>query len=118
MRGLEIAEQQLQDSWISLNVGGEIDLATVDELTSAIKKVQANEGSNLLVDLTGTDFMDSTGLKTLVVASREFGEAGRAFALAVKPGPIARLIELSGVDSTMRIVSDVEELLGDIATSS
>jgi anti-sigma B factor antagonist len=115
MSGLEIAEQHLQDNWTSINVGGEIDLATIDELSSAIKKVQDVVGSNLLVDLTGTDFMDSTGLKTLVVASREFDAAGRLFAIAIKPGPIARLIELSGVESTMRIVGDAGDLIGDVA---
>ncbi len=113
MRGLEIIEQKLADDWTSLAIVGEIDLATVDELTKAIKQVQSAHGVNLLVDLTGTAFMDSTGLKTLVVANREFDDAGREFAVAIQPGPIERLIELSGVDSKMRIVRGVDDLFGE-----
>lgn len=117
MRGLDIAEQQLEGDWTSLKVDGEIDLATVDQLNAAINKVKATEGSNLIVDLTTTGFMDSTALKTLVTANREFTEAGRSFAIAIKPGPIARLIELSGVESMIRIVGDAEGLVGDATTA-
>ena len=110
MRGLAINRAAVADGWISMSVDGEIDLATVDELNVAIQDVLASDGSNLLVDLTDTSFMDSTGLKSLVMAERMFTEAGRSFALAVKPGPIWRLIELSGVDSMLTIVSGAEEL--------
>ncbi len=110
MRGLTINRSAVADGWISMSVDGEIDLATVDELNVAIQDVLASDNSNLLVDLTDTSFMDSTGLKSLVMAERNFTEAGRSFALAVKPGPIWRLIELSGVDSMLTIVSGVDEL--------
>ncbi len=118
MSGLEIAEQQLDGDWTSLKVEGEVDLATVDDLSAAIARVQASDGSNLIVDLTTTEFMDSTGLKTLVIANREFTESGRLFALAIKPGPIARLIELSGVESTIKIVGDIGDLVGDPTTTA
>jgi anti-anti-sigma factor len=110
MRGLTINRAAVADGWISMSVNGEIDLATVDELNVAIQEVLTSDNSNLLVDLTDTSFMDSTGLKSLVMAERTFTEAGRSFALAVKPGPIWRLIELSGVDSMLTIVSGAEDL--------
>lgn len=96
---------------MSLAIEGEIDLATVDELKAAIDGALEADGSNLIVDLTKTGFMDSTGLKTLVVANRQFSDLGREFALAVAAGPISRLIDLSGIASTMKIVSDPEELI-------
>lgn len=110
MSGLTINQTSVSDDWISLSVNGEIDVATVDELNGAIQEVFAHGGSNLLIDLIDTGFMDSTGLKTLVMADRTFTEAERSLALAVKPGPILRLIELSGVDSMLTIVSGADEL--------
>jgi anti-anti-sigma factor len=109
MSGLQIVETVLDGGWTSLAVEGEIDLATVGELQMAISKVAEGE-SSLLVDLRTAGFMDSTGLKALVMACREFEEADRSFALAVKPGPIWRLIDLSGVAATMTIVEDPGEL--------
>jgi anti-sigma B factor antagonist len=110
MSGLTLTEAVHDDAWTSILVEGEIDLATVDELTVAVEKVLADGSKNLVVDLRSAGFMDSTGLKSLVVANREFGAEGRSFALAVKPGPIWRLIDLSGVASTMTIVEDLDEL--------
>lgn len=111
MSGLDITETSLDGEWISLAVEGEIDLATVDELRAEIDRI-AKTRSHLLVDLRATSFMDSTGLKALITANRAFGEEHRSFALAVKGGPIWRLIDLSGVASTIRIVEDPSELVG------
>lgn len=113
MPRLTIESRRLSDDWLSLAVEGEIDLATVGELQGAIDEIADNDGQHLVVDLTKSSFMDSTGLKTLVMASRRFDESGRSFAIAVSGGPISRLIDLSGVNSTIRIVEDPMELIGD-----
>jgi anti-sigma B factor antagonist len=110
MTGLIIEKTEFGD-WISLAVSGEIDLATVDQLEKDLKACQEGDSGNLAVDLTGADFMDSTGLRCLVMADRSFRDSGRQFALIVSNGPISRLIELSGVESTIDIVSSREELV-------
>lgn len=94
-------------------IEGEIDLATAQQLADALESVRVNGTSNLVVDLNGAPFMDSTGLKTLVLAQRKFAEDGRQFALAVRGGPISRLIDLSGVEGPMRVVSNSEDVLGE-----
>lgn len=117
MSGLTLTETVHDGAWTSILVEGEIDLATVDELRVAVEKVLADGAHNLVVDLRSAGFMDSTGLKALVMANRDFESAGRSFALAVKPGPIWRLIDLSGVASTMTILEDPEEIAGAAAES-
>lgn len=107
--GLEINKTDLSNGWVSLAVAGEIDLATVDDLQAAIDSVLADTG-DLVVDLRGSSFMDSTGLKALVTSHRRFDEAGRSFAIAVDGGPVSRLIDLSGVNQTIRTVEKVEDL--------
>ena len=111
MRGLTIDRNHFGPDWSSLAVSGEIDLATVDELDKEIKSILESDGGNLAVDLRTSEFMDSTGLRCLVMADRSFREADRKFALVVTNGPISRLIDLSGVDSTIQIVSSPDELL-------
>jgi len=108
--GLTINKRELSNGWVSLAVEGEVDLATVEDLQAAIDAVLADSGDNLVVDLTSSTFMDSTGLKALVMSHRKFDDAGRGFAIAVDGGPVSRLIDLSGVDKTIRTVSSVEQL--------
>lgn len=111
MRGLTIRNQQLSNGWVAIEVEGEVDLATVDELQQAIDGVFADSKEGLVVDLTGSSFMDSTGLKALVMSNRRFDEAGRSFAIAVSAGPISRLVDLSGVNATIRTVDSVHDLV-------
>ena len=110
MRGLTIRSHELTNGWDSISVEGEVDLATVEELQAAIDAAFMDRAEHLVVDLNGATFMDSTGLKALVMANRRFGEAGRSFAIAVSGGPVSRLIDLSGVDSAIRTVATVDDL--------
>lgn len=110
MTGLNIQNSELPSGWQCISVSGEIDLATVPELESAIDSVLASNSHPLVVDLTESSFMDSTGLKALVMANRKFDENGRPFAIAVSGGPVSRLIDLSGVESSIRIVESPDDL--------
>lgn len=110
MAELTIERVALGDTWLALNVTGEIDLATVDQLTSELDAVFEGDASNVVVDLTGTSFMDSTGLKSLVMAQRRYQEAGRSFAIQVDGGPVSRLIDLSGLQSSITVIRDRSEL--------
>lgn len=110
MAELMIERVAVGGSWLALNVVGEVDLATVDQLSSELEAAFEEDTSNVVVDLTGTSFMDSTGLKSLVMAQRKFQEAGRSFAIQVDGGPVSRLIDLSGLDSSITVVRDRSEL--------
>jgi anti-sigma B factor antagonist len=110
MRGLTIRNSELPSGWQCIAVEGEIDLATVGELEAAIESVLAANSHALVIDLRKSSFMDSTGLKALVMANRRFDEDGRSFAIAVSGGPVSRLIDLSGVESSIQIVDSTDDL--------
>jgi anti-anti-sigma factor len=60
----------------ALTVRGELDLATAPRLASAVdEELAANPGA-LVVDLTPTVFLDSSGARQLVLAARAAREAG------------------------------------------
>jgi anti-anti-sigma factor len=110
MTGLSIISSELPGGWHCIAVNGDIDLATVPELEAAIDAIFNANSQPLAVDLRETSFMDSTGLKALVMASRRFDEDGRQFAIAVSGGPVSRLIDLSGVNGSIRVVETVDGL--------
>lgn len=94
---------------VVLTVLGEVDIATIDELESKIDSL--NEPRSLVIDLTSTDFMDSTGLRLLIGAHERFREAGREIKVAVAVGPISRLLEVTGVMGQVNAFSSVDEAL-------
>ncbi len=63
-----------------LHVTGELDIATVPLLRSAVDKALAEQPARLLLDLTPTRFIDSTGCREVILS----GKAGRAQGVAVE----------------------------------
>ncbi len=107
---MKIDRSPLGVGWQRIVVSGEVDLATVDDLVEALDEAFDSGTDHVLVDLSGTSFMDSTGLKSLVTAQPRFEEKERSFAVLVKPGPISRLFDITGMDQVFRVVSELEEI--------
>lgn len=111
MEGLEIEHAQIADGWVSLSIKGEIDLSTVEQLEGAMDQVFGDDNANVLVDLTPTSFMDSTGLRSLINSHNRFRESARSFAVMVQDGQISRLLDISGVRHKLQVISDPGEIL-------
>jgi anti-anti-sigma factor len=83
---------------IQLSVTGEIDLATVRELTEPMTTaVQRDDVTGLLVDFGGVTFCDSTGIAALDHACAAAARRAIPFRLVnVQPG-VRRVLELVGL---------------------
>ena len=100
MAELEISVER-QDGRVRLAVAGELDLATAPALLDAVGRVlAAGEDTTMVVDLTGVDFLDSSGLGALLQARAAVVAAGGQLTLAgVAPGP-RRVITIAGLAGT------------------
>ncbi len=92
------------DQRATVQVTGEVDLETSAALRSALLDL-ANDGAQLVtVDLAETDFIDSTGLHALVVAMKQLREHGGDLVLRSPSRNAARVLELSGLATVVRIL--------------
>jgi anti-sigma B factor antagonist len=76
---------------------GELDLATAPELERRLHEIDAMTRGRLLIDLSGLEFMDSTGLVVLIGAERSAQANGDRLSLRRGPNQVQRLFELAGV---------------------
>jgi anti-anti-sigma factor len=106
--GIEIDHRTAGD-WRVVAVRGEVDLSTTPQLREALTEA-VESGSPVAVDLRDVPFMDSMGLGALVGARRRAGESGVGFAIISDGGPIVRLLDVSGLGTMFRVVSDEGEL--------
>lgn len=84
---------------VVVSVAGEIDLASRDKLQSAILTAidQAGTHHKVIVDLSQTTFLDSTGIAVLV-RSREAASAVLTdLSIAGATGMVRQVLELTGV---------------------
>ncbi|HWI72551.1 MAG TPA: STAS domain-containing protein [Baekduia sp.] len=83
---------------------GELDLATAPELEAALMP-PLDQGTAVALDLRGLGFMDSTGVRVIVAAQLAAQEHGGALTVcAVPDGPVARVLEISGLDAVLDVV--------------
>jgi anti-anti-sigma factor len=81
---------------IVVRVAGEIDMATAIELRSALSP---DGGRPIVIDLTETTFMDSSGLNALVAA----WHSGAVAAVRHPTPTVRRAIEIAGLDQVLTI---------------
>lgn len=86
---------------------GELDLATAPELeASLLPPLEA--GEPVALDLRGLEFMDSTGVRVIVAAHLAAQEhAGTLTVVVVPDGPVARVLEISGLDAVLDVATDL-----------
>lgn len=81
---------------VVLELSGDLDHDSADELGSALDAAAADSG-RVLVDCAKLDFCDSSGLNTLLRARRSARESGTELALVGEPGALGRLLEITGM---------------------
>ena len=86
----------------ALEVHGELDVATVRELGTAVRAALDRTPARLLLDLTHTRFIDSTGCRELVRAVKAGTAAGVPVEAVVPPDNwrvrrVVDLVQLSAV---------------------
>jgi anti-anti-sigma factor len=87
----------------TLALTGELDLGSASKLEEAVREVCA-AGAALVIDLRKVTFMDSTGLRALIVAGTLCEENGHE--LRIIPGEdIQRILEMSGLDRVLPFAS-------------
>lgn len=86
---------------VSLVVGGEVDIETTPRIADAIDALLADGWRDVVADLRGVSFIDSTGVSLLVHAARRAGEEGWRFAVVAAPGPVDDVLEMTGADELL-----------------
>jgi anti-sigma B factor antagonist len=100
------------DSYTVVGLAGESDVYTYDQLRGALQS-EAGKGVPLLVvDLSGLEFMDSTGVQVLLDIRVMMNDRGGKLALAAPQATVARVLNLVGADQLIPVFSTVEEAAG------
>jgi anti-sigma B factor antagonist len=90
---------------------GELDLSGAAALEAEIESLTADPDiGTVVLDLSGLEFMDSSGLRTIVLADMRAREAGRRFALVRGPETVHRVFEITRMSDRLDFVDSLEEL--------
>jgi anti-anti-sigma factor len=79
---------------VRVEVEGELDIATADDLERAVWPLIARRPERLVVDLAGLTFCDSSGTRTMISLYREAHRTGTQLVIVAARPEVRRIFEI------------------------
>ena len=97
--------------WTVVSVYGELDVATSPSLRERLIRLVGDGSTRLVLDLQGVDFLDSTGLGTIVSALKRARTHGGDLRLVCTEARIRRLFEITGLDKAVPLHASLDDAI-------
>ncbi len=92
-------------------VAGDIDVYTAPQLDEALTALNDAGKNTIVVDLSGVEFLDSTGLGVLVKALKRTREQGGSLAVVAVQDRITKVFRITGLDAAISLHSSVDDAI-------
>ena len=104
------------DGHVVVALRGELDVVEAASLAASLVAVAAR-GPEIIADLAGLEFIDSSGAAALVLARKEARRAGGDLPLAAPQEQVLRFLTLTGLAGVFLVLASVEEAAGSSGRS-
>jgi anti-anti-sigma factor len=84
---------------VELLVQGELDIATAPRLLACFQAIVEKGPCEVVLDVSGLDFVDSAGLSLLVALQKRADSKGKRLDVRSPSPQLLRLLELTGLSS-------------------
>ena len=102
----ELDEERSDPGVHIVNVRGEIHVSTAPSFREQLNDVIEGGGTLLVLDLSGVEFIDSTGLSVLLNGLRLINQRHGRMALVCANPTVMRLFQITGLEATFDIFED------------
>ncbi|MFZ1153534.1 MAG: STAS domain-containing protein [Solirubrobacteraceae bacterium] len=92
----------LVDGAARVSLQGELDLASARQMEEHFVSIDEQTPSRVVIDLGGLAFIDSSGLRVLLLADARARERGYELVLLPGQEPVQRVFEMTGALDVLR----------------
>lgn len=100
---------ELDSGPVRVVLTGELDISSAAKVEEELSRLEVDRPDLILLDLRGLEFMDSSGLRTIVSADSRAREEGRRLAIVRGPAAVQRIFDVTRLDERLDIVDDPAE---------
>ncbi len=100
---IELDRSGRDEGRIVMTVSGDVDVFSVPRLRAAV--ADALRAADLVIDLSGVSFCNSSVLRVLVDAQRDSAAQGRTVEVTCPSDPVRELFEVSGLRGVLHVTS-------------
>jgi anti-sigma B factor antagonist len=101
----------VQDGLAVITTPEEIDIANAGQLREALRVATASGQPVIVVDMSGTEFCDSTGLNVLVRALGQVADVGSELRLVLGGTGVRRVLTVTGVAGMFHVYETLVQAL-------
>jgi anti-sigma B factor antagonist len=102
-------ERSDRDGCAVVAVHGEVDVLGAPRLREALIAAAAEGHRRVVVDLSRTDFLDSTGLSALVTGLKRVRAHGGEMRVVCTSARVCKVFEITSLDRALRLYRTVDE---------
>ena len=92
------------DEPVEVVLTGELDISTFDHAERQVLEAEKSAPALLVIDLGALQFVDSTGVRLILLADQRARAAGRRLAIRLGSGPALRVFEALGLTSRFLVL--------------
>ena len=111
----ELHEESAASGTHVINVSGEIHVSTAPRFSQRLQQSIDNGNRRIVLDLSGVEFIDSTGLSVLLNGLRRVTQLHGRMALVCANPTVLRLFQITSLDETFDIFADRPSAFAHVA---
>jgi anti-sigma B factor antagonist len=106
-----------RDDVVVARLTGELDISVAETTGKKIAEAVPSSARGLVVDMSGLDFMDSSGVSMLFALARQVGSHRQQLVVVAPTGrPVSRVLQIVEFDRAAPVREDLEAAVTVIAT--
>ncbi|HEY8467515.1 MAG TPA: STAS domain-containing protein [Solirubrobacterales bacterium] len=103
-----VVEVRDQERARIVRLAGELDFAASPRVEAIVRECEESGGSRLVIDLRELTFIDSAGLRLLLMANWRASAAGRKLSITQSHVSVKRMLALTGLDVELHVLDPAE----------
>jgi len=109
--GVNFSEEFLENGLLKISLSGSLDAPGAMGVEEQFQNRLNQQGGNVIVDLSGLEYISSYGLRMLLMAAKGLHDRGGGLYLAAPSPHVMEVIKMAGYDTMFPVYETVDEAL-------
>lgn len=106
-----VKEVRWQDKQVVIDVAGDVDMGHSAAFQQCLSDVMAKAPAHVILDLAGVEYMDSSGIASLVKLHSQAKAAGAALSLVAVHRNVQSILQITHLDGMFKVFDTAEEAI-------
>ncbi len=112
---MDIAYDELTPQSRRIRLNGRLDLKGTGEIEARFASLTGSDSRNILVDMSGVDFLASIGMRLLLTNAKAKARQGGKMVLVAPKAMVWEALETAGLDTLIPIYADEAAALAGLS---